>query len=182
MNGDTGWYYKHEVTHDMKTLQLFWDALSGPKSMMTTSSSSDKVVVSKWAEINEDRKGVKTRVFRVLRTKIHVKFTTVISRNSATENLYNTSLLHSDGPLAVKRFSNSCANKEIVSSGKVTKPENIRCPCFRPVCFMPLCLNVPCQFAPLLNLRSLVFGLTTGCCLRTWTLTEENEPLGAEQN
>jgi hypothetical protein len=23
MNGDNGWYYKHEVTHDMKSLQFF---------------------------------------------------------------------------------------------------------------------------------------------------------------
>jgi len=61
--------------------------------MMTTFSSSDKVAVSKWAQINEDRKGVKPRVFRVLRTKIHVKFMTVISRNCATENAYNTTLI-----------------------------------------------------------------------------------------
>jgi hypothetical protein len=151
--------------------------------MMTTSlSSSDAVAVSKWAAINEDSKGVKTRIFWVLGTKIQVKFITVISHNSACENVYNTSLLHSDGPLAVKRSTNSRANKEILSSGKFTKPENIRCPCFRPVCFTPLCLNVPCQFTPLLNLRSLVFGLTAVCCLYTWTLLEENEYLGAEQN
>jgi hypothetical protein len=121
---------------------------------MTSLSSSDTVALSKSAAINEDRKGIKTCVLRVLRTKIYVKFITAISRNSASENAYNTSLLHSDGPLTVKRSKNSCANKKILSSGKVTKPENTRRPCFRSVCFTPLRLNVPCQFTPLLNLRS----------------------------
>jgi len=53
MNGDTGWYYEHEVSHDMKSLQLFYDALSGLKGMMPTSlSSSSTVAVSKWAALN----------------------------------------------------------------------------------------------------------------------------------
>jgi len=150
--------------------------------MTTSLSSSSTVAVSKWAALNEDRKGIKTCVFRILRTKIHVKFIRIISRNSASENAYNNILLHSDGPLAVKRSSNSCSNNKILSYGKVTKPENIRRPCFRPVCFTPLCLNDPSQFTPFLNLRSLVFGLTPVCCLCTWTLLEENEYLGAEHN
>jgi len=81
---------------------------------MTTASlsSSETVAVSKRAAINEDRKGIKTCVFKVLRTKIHVKFITEISRNCASENAYNISLLHSDGPLTVKRSKNSCANKK----------------------------------------------------------------------
>jgi len=57
MNGDNGWYYKHEVTHDMKSLQLFYDALSGPKGMMTASlSSSETVALSKRAAINKTAK------------------------------------------------------------------------------------------------------------------------------
>jgi len=29
-----------------------------------------------------------------------------------------------------------------------------------PACFTPFCFNAPCQFTPLLNLRSLIFGTT----------------------
>jgi hypothetical protein len=29
-----------------------------------------------------------------------------------------------------------------------------------PICFTPLCFSAPCQFAPLLNLRSFIFSST----------------------
>jgi hypothetical protein len=38
-------------------------------------------------------------------------------------------------------------------------------------CFTPFCFNAPCQFTPLLNLRSLIFGLTLLGWLHSITLT-----------
>jgi hypothetical protein len=55
-------------------------------------------------------------------------------------------------------------------------------PCFTPVSLTPRCYNVPCQFSPFLNLRSLIFGFTWYGWLLTWMLPEELESQGAEQN
>jgi hypothetical protein len=88
---------------------------------MTSVSRLRTVAVSKWVAINEDRKRIKTCVFRVLITKIPVQFITLISRNSASENAYKIILLHSDGrPLPAIHVQ--------IVIWKVTKPENTRRP------------------------------------------------------
>jgi hypothetical protein len=43
--------------------------------------------------------------------------------------------------------------------------------CFTPVCITPFCFNAHCQFTPLLNSLSLIFGLTSCGWLRCSTLT-----------
>ena len=40
----------------------------------------------------------------------------------------------------------------------------------RPTCFTPIYFNAPCKFTPLLDLRSLIFGLTPFGWLRSATL------------
>jgi hypothetical protein len=55
------------------------------------------------------------------------------------------------------------------------------------VCFAPLsctlrCYNLPCQFTAFKNLRSLILVFTRYGWLRNWTLPEEFESHGAEQN
>ena len=55
-------------------------------------------------------------------------------------------------------------------------------PCFIPVYFAPFFFNSPCQFTPLLNLRSFIFGLTPFGWLYTWTLQGEYESHGEEQS
>ena len=51
----------------------------------------------------------------------------------------------------------------LVTQSFVTKNNyvyNTRSTSFTPLCYTPFCSHVPCQFTPLLNLRSLIFGLT----------------------
>jgi len=44
-------------------------------------------------------------------------------------------------------------------------------PCFTPACLRTLLFNAPCKFTPLLNSRTLIFGVTLCGWLRSNTLT-----------
>jgi hypothetical protein len=55
-----------------------------------------------------------------------------------------------------------------------TTTTQVKCtpsPCFTSVSYTLSCFNAPCQFTPLLSLRSLIFGLTPVGWLRSITLS-----------
>jgi hypothetical protein len=60
--------------------------------------------------------------------------------------------------------------------------QNTGSPFRRSLVLRLFCFNAPCQFTPLLNLRSLILGLTPLGWLRTTTLPTVYETHGAEQD